>query len=174
MFNTTLRDMESETPFVKKGGVVENWATRLSEEAQFNIPSYTECFISENLLREYIRYISLPLSTEAQSAASDWKDKENKTKEAANISYDIRVSSDDLSYLDMDNLANLIDKVPNGSRDAALSRSATVYKPIRNAVGHTSIISPTAKNQLSVVYENIKARLAKMLLDLQNGGKPNQ
>lgn len=171
MFNTTLRDMEAETPFVKKGGVVEEWANKLSEEAQFNIPSYTECFISENLLREYIKHTNVQLSPEAQSSASDWKEKENRTKEAANISYDIRVSNDDLSYLDMDNLANLIDKVPNGSKDAALSRSAIVYKPIRNAVGHTSIITPIAKTQLTIEYENIKARLAKLLQSIEEEKK---
>lgn len=167
MFNTTLHDMESETPFVKKGGVVEEWANKLSEEAQFNIPSYTECFISENLLRAYIKHVSLPLSPEALNAASTWKQKESKNKEAANISYDIRESSDDLSYLDMDNLANLVDKVQDKLKDAGLSRSAVIYKPIRDAVGHTSIVTSTAKNQLSTEYENIKARLVKLLQDVE-------
>ena len=40
LFHTTLKDMQSDTPFLQKGGVVEEWAMNLSEEAQFNIPSY--------------------------------------------------------------------------------------------------------------------------------------
>ena len=171
MFNTTLRDMESDTPFVKRGGVVEEWANKLSEEAQFNIPSYTECFISENLLREYIKHTSLSLSPEAQKEAEKWRKRENESKNAANISYDIRTSSDDLNYLDMDNLANLIDKVQDKLKDAGLSRSAVVYKPIRDAVGHTSIVTQIAKNQLSTEYENIKARLARLLQGIEEDKK---
>ena len=41
-----------------------------------------------------------------------------------------------------------------------------MYKPIRDAVGHTSIIIPTAKTQLSIEYENIKARLVKLLQEI--------
>ncbi|MBQ6467540.1 MAG: ATP-binding protein [Clostridia bacterium] len=171
MFNTTLRDMGSETPFVKKGGIVEEWANKLCDEAQFNIPSYTECFISENLLREYIKHISLPLSQEAQKEVEIWKKKENENKNAANISYDIRISNNDLYYLDMKNLANLIDKVQDKLKDAGLSRSAVIYKPIRDAVGHTSIVTPLAKSQLTIEYENIKARLSKLLKDIDENNK---
>lgn len=167
LFNTTLKDMEHNNPFVKKGGTVEGWANKLSEEAQFNIPSYAECFISENLLREYIRHVSLPLSEQACKEAERWKNRESESKNAANISYDIRATNDDLNYLDMDNLANLIDKVQDKIKDAGLSRSAIVYKPIRDAVGHTSLVTQTAKNQLSIEYENIKARLAYLLNTLE-------
>ena len=50
LFNTTLKDMGKQEKFVKKDGLVDKWIKKLSEEAQYNIPSYTECFISENLL----------------------------------------------------------------------------------------------------------------------------
>lgn len=73
----------------------------------------------------------------------------------------------------MDNLANLIDKTPDKLKDAGLSRSAVVYKPIRDAVGHTSIITSIAKAQLTLEYENIKARLIKLLqaMDQSKKGK---
>lgn len=167
LFHTTLKDMQSDAHFVQKGGVVEEWAVSLSEEAQFNIPSYTECFISENLLRKYIKYISLPVSSEAQRDAFKWRKIEKDNKEKANISYDIRVLNDDLSYLDMDCLANLVDKTQDRIKDAGISRSAVVYKPIRDAIGHTAIISSVAKSQLTVEYENIKARLAKLLQNIE-------
>lgn len=107
------------------------------------------------------------LSKEATEEAAKWKERENSNKEAANISYSVRSSDEDLFYLDMAHLANLIDKVPGDKPKAAgLSRSAMVYKPIRDAVGHTSIITSLAKTQLSIEYENIKARLVKMLQEI--------
>lgn len=171
LFNTSLRDYAGEKDTIRKNGIVEEWVKVLSEEAQFNIPSYTECFISENLLREFIKHTSLPLSEQASKAASDWKTREQRSKDAANISYDVRVSGDDLCYLDMDNLANLIDKTPDKLKDAGLSRSAVVYKPIRDAVGHTSIITSIAKAQLTLEYENIKARLIKLLQTMDQSKK---
>lgn len=167
LFNTTIKDMQENDKFIKKGGIVEKWAQQLSEEAQFNVPSYTECFISENLLRHYVNYAKIEISPEATAEADRCRKREYESKEAANISYDVRSISDDLHYLDMTYLANLVDKVPNGSNKiAGLSRSAVVYKPMRDSVGHTSLLTPNAKAQLTTEYENIKARVAKLLQDV--------
>lgn len=174
LFNTTLRDYQ-DGEHGKKNALVEEWAKRLSEEAQFNIPSYTECFISENLLRQYVKFTSMAISKEAALEANMWREKEQKNKDAANISYDVRVSAQDLYYLDMQHLACLVDKVPSDKpKTAGLSRSATVYKPMRDAVGHTSLLTNTAKQQLTLEYENIKARLVKLLQDAEQSKKEKQ
>lgn len=174
LFNASIEDMkpQNEIQFVKKGGIVEKWVSELAEEAQFNIPSYTECFISENLLRHYIKHTRMLLTPEAIKEAEMWKKREKESKGKANISYDVRQSQDELYYLDMAHLANLIDKV-DPCKDAGLSRSADIYKPVRDAVGHTSILTDTAKNHLSVEYENIKARLIEILkeIDTSKGEK---
>ena len=167
LFNVTLKDMQSDEKFIKKGGIVEKWAQKLSDESQFNIPSYTECFISENLLRDYIKHTAMRLSPEAEKEAKKWRERESGSKNAANISYPIRANEEDLYYLDMAHLANLVDKAQN-EKTAGINRSAVVYKPIRDAVGHTSIITETAKKRLSLEYENIKARLSKLLHDIKN------
>lgn len=167
LFNTTLKDMGKQEKFVKKDGLVDKWIKKLSEEAQYNIPSYTECFISENLLREYIKYKKMTLSPEAIAEAQKWKQKEEQNKGKANISYDIRISDDDMFYLDMGYLSNFIDKAADGQKDPALSRSAVMYKLVRDAVGHTSVITNIAKQQLSIEFENIKARLVKLLKDVE-------
>lgn len=167
LFNTTLKDMEKQDSFIKKDGIVDRWIKMLSEEAQYNIPSYTECFVSENLLREYIKYKKMALSPEAILEAKKWKQKEEQNKGRANISYDIRRHDDDMFYLDMRYLSNFIDKANDGQKDAALSRSAIMYKPVRDAVGHTSVITNIAKQQLSIEFENIKARLIKLLKDIE-------
>lgn len=163
LFNTTLKDMNQKEKFIKKDSVIEGWINKLSEEAQFNIPSYAECFVSENLLREYVKYKKIPLRQDDIEDAQRWKDREEKTKGEANISYDIRQCGDDLYYLDMDHLAYLVDGGRDVHKETSLARSAKVYKPIRNAVGHTSMITKTAKINLTLEYENIKARLAKLL-----------
>lgn len=174
LFNASIEDMkpQDQTKLVKKGGLVDKWVNELAEEAQFNIPSYTECFISENLLRHFVKHTKMPISKEAQENAKKWQKSEAQSKAAANISYEIRVSSDDLFYLDMTYLANLIDKADD-PKTLGLSRSASVYKPVRDAVGHTSIITDTAKTQLKIEYENIKARLVELLreIDTSKGEK---
>lgn len=167
LFNTTLKGMGKKEKFIKKDGKVEEWVKKLSDEAQFNIPSYTECFICENMLREYIKYNKMELGTEAKKEAERWKKAERENKGAANISYAVRASDDDLYYLDMKHLSNFIDKATDKQKDPALSRSAVVYKPVRDAVGHTSLITPNAKTQLSLEYENIKARLIALLKEMK-------
>lgn len=172
LFNTTFKEMDeahkkNENHKKKKSNNVGAWIKQLSQEAEYNIPSYVECFIAENLLREYIKYNKMELSSEAAEEAKKWKDKEMTNKGIANISYEIRKSMDDIYYLDMKYLSNFIDKASDKNKDAALSRSSDVYKPVRDAVGHTSIITSTAKRQLSLELENIKARVMKLMDDIK-------
>lgn len=141
---------------------VDEWLDTLSRDAEYNVTTYAECFISENLLRNYINHKSIALSTEAQRESSKWKNKEEINKNTANLSFDLRQSKDDLIYLDMDNLANLIEKV-DPIKQAGLSRDAKEYKPIRDAMAHTALLTHNAKQRLNSTYENIKARIQKLL-----------
>ncbi len=163
LFHATAKEIVPDKPSQK----VESWISTLSNEAQYNIPSYTECFIAENLLREYIRDKSMPLSPEAQESANTWKEKEQKAKAAANIAYEVRQLKEDLQYLSMDDLSNFVDKPGNPAKELGIARDAKVYKPVRDAVAHTALITDNAKTQLSIVIENIKARL-KFLLGENN------
>lgn len=168
LYYQTIKDMGGGKKLGKKGTVVDKWVTELSEEAQFNIPSYAECFIAENLLRNFIVYNNLTLNQESIKEAQAMKTKENYNKNLANISFDIRQSTDDIFYLDMDHLANFVDKAGDKLKDAGISRSAVVYKPVRDAVGHTSLLTETAKQQLTVVFNNIQARLVQVLQDIKD------
>ena len=172
LFNTTFKEMEEshkkDVSHKKKiSNNVDNWIKQLSVEAEYNIPSYVECFIAENLLREYIKCNKMKLSHEAVSEAKKWKEKEKENKGKANISYEIRKSMDDIYYLDMKYLSNFIDKALDKNKDPSLSRSSDIYKPVRDAVGHTSIITSIAKQQLSIELENIKARVMKLMDDVE-------
>lgn len=141
---------------------IDRWLNNLNEDAQFNVSSYVDCFLSENLIRYYIKDKNIPLTPEATQEVKKWRDREKSSKNKGNISMDIMENNSDLSYLSMDGLSNLVDKKKDQNM-ASLSRDAMEYKPMRNAVAHTSRLTETAKQKLTSVYENIKGRL-KMLL----------
>lgn len=141
---------------------VDEWVNSLSDDAQFNISSYTECFISENLLRKYIKDKHIAISPEAINECETRRKSESMAKNKANISFDVRQNVDDLNYLSMEYLANLAD-MHKEHKATALSRDAITYKPVRDAMAHTSILTSVAKQSLSLTYENIKARIKKLL-----------
>ncbi len=143
-------------------GKVDQWVGELADDAQFNFSSYAECFVSENLIRKYIEDKSVALSTEATEEIAKWKNNEDNFKNQGNLSIDIRRSSSGLGYLSMDHLANLVDKQDPAKR-ASLSRDAKEYKPIRDALAHTALLTDVAKNKLTTVYENIKGRVRTLL-----------
>lgn len=141
--------------------LVDRWVKELSDDAQYNFGSYAECFISENLIRKYIEEKKLTLSKEANEEVNKWKIRETDSKNRGNVSIDIRQSSSDLTYLSMDGLANLVDKKPDGQ--ACLAKDGKEYKPMRDAVAHTALLSSQAKGRLTAVYENIKGRIVNIL-----------
>lgn len=143
---------------------VEGWVKNIQEDAEFNLTSYGECFISENLLRQYIseKKIAIPQGIQNQ-IDNEWKPKANAAKQRANINFDIRENDSDLSYLDMDRLASIADDETDKIKKATLLRDATEYKPIRDALAHTSRLTAIAKSRLNITYENIKARIVGLL-----------
>lgn len=137
---------------------IDSWVTELGEDARFNFGSYAECFISENLIRRFIAETKTPLSEEAKKAIAEYQRRERESKEKGNISIGLRKKNTKLSYLAMDELANLVDK-RDKAKEACLARDAGEYKPIRDAMAHTALLTDEAKAKLTTVYENIKGRL---------------
>lgn len=146
----------------KNRGKVAGWITALSQDAMFNFESYADCFVSENLVRKYIRDKRVPLSPEAKAKAKKWKEREETNKGKGNISIAIRREANPPSYLSMDDLAYLVDK-GNPQNEACLARDANEYKPMRDAVAHTALLTVAAKTKLSTVRENIKGRVKTIL-----------
>ncbi len=162
LFNVVSQEYSLPEEFENKDKVGQ-WVKGLADDAQFNFSSYAECFVSENLVRKYIEDKKFPLSPEAKKIIEDFKKKELANKGKGNISIEIRKSSSELSYLSMDDLANLVDKATEPTKVAGLSRDANEYKPIRDALAHTALLTDIAKNKLSTVYENIKGRVRILL-----------
>lgn len=167
LYNAVSEEYESPKG-AKKRHAVDGWVDDLSEDAAFNFESYAECFISENLVRKFIEHKRIPLTEEAKKEAKKWRDRETDSKGKGNISINIRKASRELNYLSMDGLANLVDK-GDKAKDACLARDAAEFKPIRDAVAHTALLTDEAKKKLGTVRENIKGRV-KTLLSTKVGG----
>lgn len=163
LFNAVVEDFKPSKDNSKSRKKVDGWIKEISEDAEFNLSSYGECFVSENLLRKYIVEKKIAISQNVQSKIDDWKAKADTAKQNANINFDIREDDSDLSYLDMDNLAYLADDETDRIKKATLRRDATEYKPIRDALAHTSRLTAIAKSRLNITYENIKARIISLL-----------
>jgi hypothetical protein len=134
----------------------------MQEDAEFNTSAYVDCFLSENLVRKYIVHKNITPISKVQSKITEFKLREEKTKQEANISFPIRQISLDLSYLDMDNLAFTAEG-SKSTNSQSLWGDAVGFKPVRNAVGHTGRLTNVAKNHLNTTFENIKARIRTLL-----------
>ena len=161
LYNAVSKEFEP-VDGTKPSREVDGWVAGLRDDAAFNFQSYAECFVSENLIRTYITERKVPLSPEAKAEAKKWKEKESANKSKGNISIAIRRKPTELSYLSMDDLANLVDK-RDPIKDASLARDANEFKPMRDAVAHTALLTDVAKARLLTVRENIKSRLKSLL-----------
>jgi len=141
---------------------IDGWVDDLGDDARYNFASYAECFISENLVRKYIKELGIPISKEAKEESEKWKKREEESKGKGNISIQIRKIKTDLGYLSLDHLAALVDK-KDPIKEACLLRDANEYKPVRDALAHTALLTDVAKKKLTTVYENIQGRI-KILL----------
>jgi hypothetical protein len=143
--------------------MVDRWVGDLAGDATHSFSSYAECFTSENLVRKHIAAKRLPLSKEAKKRVREMKEKERTNKNTGNVSIEIRRSPVATSYLSMDDLANLVDKPQDRIKKASISRDAEQYKPIRDALMHTALLTDEAKSKLTTVSQNITARVKTLL-----------
>lgn len=147
---------------------VQEWINELEEDATFNIQSYTECFVSENLVRKLIKHKSITLEgdarrkKEARDQIRACRESEEAGKTKGNLAIDIRENNDDLFYLDLEGLASVADPPRNGYQGSILNDEKT-FTPIRNALMHTSRLTQDAKCRLTTVYANIKAKIKNLL-----------
>jgi len=162
LFNAVAEDYQSSEKSVNRKKI-DSWIDEIKPDAEFNYESYADCFISENLIRKYIKEKKMAMSKESNIEVKTRRKNEVESKSKGNISIDIRHNNDDLFYLSMTHLANLVDKPSDKAKKACLSRDADEYKPMRDALAHTSRLTESAKKKLTSVYENIKGRVNNLL-----------
>ena len=116
--------------------------------------------------------IGYNVSKDIDCQIEEYFNKEEKNKRLGGISIIIRKENNKLSYLAMDDLAKLSDKEDHSSKlkdkEASLVVSAKAYKPIRDALMHTSTLTEEAKTKLTSVYNEIKARIIDLLFKNKN------
>lgn len=161
LFNTVVDEFVPPKSSSNRSNI-DDWVNSLSDDAQYNLSSYAECFVSENLLRKFIKHQNKDLSHYADKL-TEYKRRENVARDIGNVSFDIRQNNEDLLYFSMDELAIIADKPNDRNTEAALIRDAKTYKPIRDAMAHTALLTMIAKQSLNTTYENIKARIKKLL-----------
>lgn len=145
--------------------VVDGWLDQLRDDAEFNITSYVDCFLSENLARRYIAERKLTLVQGVKSEADKWRAAESQKKTKANLSYGIRKSDKDIDYLGMDALAVTVEGKKVSAGEQSLTIDAIEYAPVRNVVGHTGLLTDNGKGLLRLKYENIKARIKTLVAE---------
>jgi len=144
-----------------KNEKVKAWLKELLPDAEFNIPAYVDAFVSENLVRKYIKDKSISLTQDEIDFVADRRGTEATHKTAGNVNIQIKQDDDDLFHLEMDALAKLVD--PQRGAANGLTADAKTYRPIRNSLMHTARLTREAKERLSSVYENIKGRVVTLL-----------
>jgi hypothetical protein len=145
--------------------VVDGWLDELRDDAEFNIASYVDCFLSESLARRFIAERKLPLSPRTKSEADQWRQRESAKKTKANLSYSIRKNDKEIDYLGMDDLAFTVEGRTGNAGEKSLTLDAIEYAPVRNVVGHTGLLTDNGKRLLSLKYENIKARIKTLVAE---------
>ena len=90
-----------------------------------------------------------------------FREQEADNKANGNINIEIRRDAADLSYLDMACLAKVAD--PHRGAVNTMISDSKEYKPIRDALMHTALLTSEAKRKLTSIYENIKGRLNTLL-----------
>jgi len=143
--------------------VVDGWLDELRDDAEFNIESYVDCFLSENLARRFIDERRLPLSQRTKSDADQWRQRESAKRTKANLSYGIRKNDKDIDYLGMDELAFTVEGRTGNAGEKSLTLDAIEYAPVRNVVGHTGLLTDNGKTLLRLKHENIKARIKTLV-----------
>jgi len=140
------------------------WGQELADDAEYNFEMYSQCFISENLARRLLEEGEIIPDVEANDKITKWREKEQKSIERGGLSINIRSNTTDAYYLEMEQLVRLADPDGGGGTETAgLRRDEKRFTPLRNAVMHTSRLTIDAKTELQSVFNNIKARVARLL-----------
>ena len=170
---------------------VDGWVNDLQADAGYNFASYGECFVAENLLRKRIEESGkVPTSCakidpDRNTCKDRYDPRSGRTylcayckgkkgaeslkqqRSAARLSIPIRNDEDNvLIYLDYIDLVQILQKgIPKDKRGphTILNTEAQSYKPLRNSVMHTSLLTKQAKIQLTAVFHNVVATVKKLV-----------
>lgn len=151
---------------------VEKWLSDIRQDAQYNLESYGDCFIAENLMRSYLREQGGEKDSEVEKSAKGHREKAEKDAEALSLRYSCRLEAEsNLSYLGVSELLRFALRPSDQSKDPSSEQSEIfsvgVFKHIRNAVAHTCRLTPEAKEELTKQVISIKDQLKAKIKELK-------
>ncbi len=132
-----------------------------NEWDKFRLTAYGDCFIAENLLRNYLEE-SLPkseFSQEFKDVATRFRKKEEKNLNSIAYGGGIRVKTSDPYYVYLDDLLREVYKGDPCFEEA----SATKLRVLRNAVAHTCVLTEQAQSDLVDEVAEVKERIKNKL-----------
>lgn len=147
--------------------LVQEWVDLDEVEAAYNAKSYTTCFVAENLLRDYIKHLRLEDNLNIDKINKCKKDEED-AKNIAGIDYQIRQKIDGIYYSGMSELTKAIATTKEKTETSGIMLHAKKFKPLRDAVAHTGLLTSEAKMDLELNFTNIKERIIKKLDKFQD------
>ena len=141
---------------------MKGWLDTIRNEAYFSLGAYGDCFIVENLLRQFFLDQGMQLPEDPDDTknlkrrAEDRKKAEHgQLKEIKYSDPDIRAISELIHYLDLGDIG----RVTLGTTGKKL----TLLRLLRNAVAHTCQLTEHAKTELTEEVSNIKGQIISKL-----------
>lgn len=147
----------------------------LAKQGEQNIESYIDCFVSENILRTYIQQEGIDLTSKPTKlkgediSVADFiiarNAEEQQQINTSGINTVIREGNlKDLSFLDLTQLAEIVDIKTTPRFRASLTMKSDEYRPLRNAVMHTALLTNEAKIKLNILKKEMVYRLNSIVL----------
>lgn len=132
-----------------------------TDDQDYNAKSYMQCFILENLLRNYIEKNNINIGQGKEDNANKYKNKELDKMKSNSINIKLRSNDSLLNYLASYDLIEIMDSYK--SVNVRLKNQMNEYTLIRNVLMHTVPLTKEAKTKLESIHDNIKGYIKKLL-----------
>ena len=162
LFNAISKQLGSEIEIDSvQNKKLKGWIKSLKGDATLNFDAYAAIFTAENLLRKLIQDKQLSISSE-QAEIAKWRGIESANKQQAQLFIDLRLDNDDLFYLNMKSLLDIIElsNVPEAQTPILDEQRFALF---RNIVMHTARLTSDSRVNLLASYRNIEAKVRQLL-----------
>lgn len=156
-----LFDLLSRDYTTEEDRRVNEWLDEVRWAAYSSLTAYGDCFIAENLLRNYLEELlpNAEFSRGFKDEATKFREREKKNLQRISYSDEIRVKTSDPYYVYLDNLLREIYKGDPRFEEV----SVTKLRVLRNAVAHTCVLTEQAQSDLVDEVAEVKERIKTKL-----------
>ncbi|WP_297640658.1 ATP-binding protein [uncultured Porphyromonas sp.] len=156
-----LFDLLSRDYTTKEDRRVNEWLDEVRWAAYSSLTAYGDCFIAENLLRNYLEesLSNAEFSEDFKKQAMKFREKEKKDLQRIGCSDEIRAKTSEPYYVHLSDLLREIYKDDPTFDETSITK----LRVLRNAVAHTCVLTEQAQSDLvdevAEVRERIKTKL---------------